>query len=168
MQPLDSEWAGQAARVFSRRIVADPNLFRFSDDPGFPVGIPLLPVFHPDVLERFLTHMPRPQARKRAVAIAAAVGTTPGGPLTSFAFLQSDNEPLPYRLTTQDLVEFLKMPTCVGELRRVILDQLGNRYGRRFDTHWAFVRYAQEQRLDLDFTTPAKRPDPKLPPLFQE
>ena len=72
------------------------------------------------------------------------------------------------RLTTQDFVELLKMPTCVGELRRFILDQLGNRYSRRFDTHWDFVRYAQEQRLDLDFTTPPQRPDAKLPPLLGE
>ena len=67
-----------------------------------------------------------------------------------------------------DLVELLKMPTCVREVRRVILDQLGNRHGRRFDRHWDFVRYAQEQRLDLDFTTPPKRPEAKLPPLFEE
>jgi hypothetical protein len=42
------------------------------------------------------------------------------------------------------------------------------RYGGRFDTHWDFVRYAQQQGLDLDFTTPPKRPDRKLPPLFGE
>ena len=59
------------------------------------------------------------------------------------------------------------MPTCVGQVRRIILDQFGNRYGRRFDTHWDFVRYAQEQNLDLDFTTPPQRPDPKLPALFE-
>jgi hypothetical protein len=64
--------------------------------------------------------------------------------------------------------DLLKMPTCVREVRRVILDQLGNRYRRRFDTHWDFVRYAQEQRLDLDFTTPPVRPQRKLPPLFGE
>ncbi len=52
------------------------------------------------------------------------------------------------------------MPTCFGEVRRVVLDRLGNRYGWRFDNHWAFVRYAREQGLDLDFTTPPKRPDP--------
>ena len=34
--------------------------------------------------------------------------------------------------------------------RYVILDQLGNRYGRRFDTLWDFVRYAQQQGLNLD------------------
>ncbi len=58
------------------------------------------------------------------------------------------------------------MPTCVREVRRVILDHIGNRYRRRFDTHWDFVRYAQPQGLDLDFTTPPKRPERKLPPLF--
>jgi hypothetical protein len=67
--------------------------------------------------------------------------------------------PLPCRLTTQELVELLKIPTCVHQKRGVILNQLGNRYGRRFATHWDFVRYAQEQRLNLDFTTPPKRPD---------
>ena len=77
-------------------------------------------------------------------------------------------EPLPCRLSTQALVDLLKMPTCCSEVRRVILDQLGNRYGRRFDTHWDFVRYAQDQGLHLDFTTPPQRPDRKLPPLFEE
>jgi len=43
----------------------------------------------------------------------------------------------------------------------LVLDHLGNRYGRRFVNHWAFVRFAQEQGLELDFTTPPKRPDPR-------
>jgi len=70
-------------------------------------------------------------------------------------------EPFPCRLTTQELVDLLKMPTCFGPARWVVLDHLGNRYGRRFVNHWAFVRYAQERGLDLDFTTPPKRPDPR-------
>ena len=90
------------------------------------------------------------------------------GPARSLPFLPAAAEPLPCRLTTQDLVELLKMPTCVREVRRVILNQLGNRFRRRFDTHWDFVRYAQQQRLNLDFTPPPKRPDRKLPPLFAE
>jgi hypothetical protein len=57
--------------------------------------------------------------------------------------------------------------TCLGNVRRVILDHLGNRYHRRFDTHRDFVRYAQEQRLNLDLTTPPQRRDPKLTPLFE-
>jgi hypothetical protein len=43
----------------------------------------------------------------------------------------------------------------------VVLDHLGNRYGRKFTNHWQFVRYAKEHNLNLDFTTPPKRPDPK-------
>jgi hypothetical protein len=65
------------------------------------------------------------------------------------------------RLTTQELVDLLKMPTCVSQVRRVVLDHLGDRYNRRFFNHWAFVRYAREQHLDLDLTSPPTRPDPK-------
>jgi hypothetical protein len=67
---------------------------------------------------------------------------------------------LPCRLSTQDLVDPLKMPTCFGQARRIVLDRLGNRYGRWFVNHWAFVRFATEKGLQLDFTTPPKRPDP--------
>jgi hypothetical protein len=70
-------------------------------------------------------------------------------------------EPFPCRLTTQELVDLLKMPTCFGKARRVVLDHLGNRYGRRFVNHWAFVRFASEQGLELDFSTPPKRPNPE-------
>jgi hypothetical protein len=79
--------------------------------------------------------------------------------------LMSDREhlqkPYPCRLGTQDLVQLLKMPTCFGPVRRVVLDHLGNIHGRRFVNHWAFVRFARGQKLGLDFTTPPKRPDPK-------
>jgi len=71
------------------------------------------------------------------------------------------SKPLPCRLTTQALVELLKMPTCFGEGRQIVLDHLGNRYGRRFFNHWDFVRFAREKNLGLDLTTPPKRPDPK-------
>ncbi len=69
----------------------------------------------------------------------------------------SASEPLPCRLSTQDLVELLKMPTCFGEARKVVLKHLGNRYGRIFANHWEFVHYAQEQHLNLDLTSPPKR-----------
>jgi hypothetical protein len=38
------------------------------------------------------------------------------------------------------------------------LEHLDNRYARRFANHWEFVRFARERGLDLDFTTPPKRP----------
>ena len=50
------------------------------------------------------------------------------------------------------------MPTYFGEARNVVLKHLGNRYGRSFANHWEFVHFAQEQHLDLDLTSPPKRP----------
>jgi hypothetical protein len=99
------------------------------------------------------------QIHRRAVSAAMAVAQGASG-----QFVWADvpaTEPFPCRLTTQELVELLKMPTCFGPTRRVVLDHLGNRYGHHFVKHWAFVRYAREHNLGLDFTTPPKRPDPK-------
>jgi hypothetical protein len=156
IQVLESADAEHAARVLAGRIVCarNPNY----QDAWFD---------RPSILERFLTHAARPEARRRAATIASTIGTAAKLSLTTLPFLPDAGKPLPCRLTTQDLVEFLKMPTCFGQVRQVILNQLGNRYGRRFDTHWDFVRYAQEQNLNLDFTTPPNRADPKLPQLFE-
>ncbi len=96
---------------------------------------------------------------RRAGFMAMTIGQAASGQFAWAGALAA--EPFPCRLTTQELVDLLKMPTCFGRARRVVLDHLGNRYGRRFVNHWAFVRYAQEQGLDLDFTTPPKRPDAK-------
>jgi hypothetical protein len=42
-----------------------------------------------------------------------------------------------------------------------VVDPTGAGSGpRRFVNHWAFVRYATEKKLDLDFTTPPRRPQP--------
>lgn len=68
--------------------------------------------------------------------------------------------PWPCRLTTQELVELLKMPTCFGGVRRVVLEHLGNRYGRKFANHGKFVRFAESRRLGLDFKAPPRRPRP--------
>jgi len=168
IQPLDSESATQVARVFARRFVSDLDFMIPGELPGGLGEMPNRSVFDPAVLERFLTIAPRPEGRRRSVTIAGAIGLSANGPTLSLPLLPAAGQPLPCRLTTQDLVDLLKMPTCIGKVRRVILNHLGNRYGRRFDTHWDFVRYAQQQGLDLDFTTPPKRPDRKLPPLFQE
>ncbi len=97
-------------------------------------------------------------ALRTATRTALAFAPFPVGPIIAQRVAA---EPVPCPLTTQELVELLKMPTCFGQARRVVLDQLGNRYGRRFSNHWAFVRYAQERNLELDFTTPPTRPDRK-------
>jgi tRNA A-37 threonylcarbamoyl transferase component Bud32 len=162
--PLAREDTAHAARAFALRIVSDPDnsCFAATELPGPALG------FNPEVLKRLLIDGTGDQVRQRAVAVAAAAGISAQGLVPSLPLLPAAREPLPCRLSTQDLVELLKMPTCVAGVRRIILDQLGNRYGRRFDTHWDFVRYAGEHGLDLDFTTPPQRPDRKLPPLFQE
>jgi tRNA A-37 threonylcarbamoyl transferase component Bud32 len=160
IQPLDSEGATHAARIFTLRIVSDPDRFCFEVRGGRTI-------LNTETVYSFSTAATRPRVRQRAVAVAAAVGSAAHGPAPGLPLLPAATEPLPGRLTTQDLVELLKMPTCVRDVRRVILDQLGHRYRRRFDTHWDFVRYAQERGLNLDLTTPPQRPDSKLPPLFE-
>jgi hypothetical protein len=116
----------------------------------------------PQSLNAVLNHSSRTQILRRASLVAMTIGLaatgSPGSAARSSAYLAA--EPFPCRLTTQELVELLKMPTCFGTARRVVLDHLGNRYGRRFVNHWAFVRFARDQGLDLDFTTPPQRPDP--------
>jgi hypothetical protein len=115
-----------------------------------------------DTLDALLQDASRPVRSSRAKAVAAFLSQA-AGPLSSLAALPAASEPLPCRLSTQDLVELLKMPTCWGEARKVVLRHLGNRYGRRFATHWEFVRFAREQRLNLDLTSPPQRP--AQPPL---
>jgi hypothetical protein len=77
---------------------------------------------------------------------------------TDSSVLDQALKPLPCRLSTPQLVELLKHPTCVGSARRAILDELETCYRRKFADQWAFVHFAQEQKLGLDFTTPPKRP----------
>jgi hypothetical protein len=167
LQPVEGESGAHAARAFALRMVSDPDNCGIEYGGGF-IGELIAVGFNPKILDRFLTDGTRPPVQRRAVAITVATGASAQGPLLPLALLPTADEPLPCRLTTQELVELLKMPTCVGPVRRLILDQLGNRYGRRFETQWDFVRYAGEQGLDLDFATPPQRPDRRLPPLFAE
>jgi hypothetical protein len=109
-------------------------------------------------LDAVLTDTSRQERCRASVTAMATVGLSCGGPLAGLSVSPVTPQVLPCRLSTQDLVELLKMPTCYGEVRQVVLKHLGNRYGRRFDTHWDFVRFAQEQHLDLNFTSPPRRP----------
>ncbi len=160
LEPVDNVGANGAARNYARKIVCDPDYTAVRPGNGHDRRY--------TILRRFLQNCASTQLRRRASAVAVTVGFAVPGLLPSFPLQSIAAEPFPCRLSTQDLVDLLKMPTCVREVRRVILDQLGNRYRRRFDTHWDFVRYAEEQKLGLDFTTPPKRPERKLPPLFVE
>jgi hypothetical protein len=159
LQSLEGENASRSARAFAGWFVADPTLCNSPETES--------PVDH-EILDGCLTPGSPAHIRRRCAAIAGAIGAPACYPVTGLPLFPAAAELLPCRFSSQDLVELLKMPTCAGEVRRIVLDQLGNRYGRRFETHWDFVRYANERRLGLDFTTPPKRPERKLPPLLQE
>jgi hypothetical protein len=110
-------------------------------------------------LAAVLAPIDRSEPSRRSAAVLAVVGPLAGTsqPLVAPATLGPALEPLPCRLATPELIELLKQPTCIGPARRVILDQLANRYRRPFADQWAFVRFAQEQSLGLDFTSPPRR-----------
>jgi hypothetical protein len=105
-----------------------------------------------------LTNNSRSEVSRRAEEVVTAVGLGNATSFSALPALHAVSKPLPCRLSTPDLVELLKMPTCIYRARKVVLDHLGNRYGRTFANHWEFVRCAQEQHLDLDFESPPKRP----------
>jgi hypothetical protein len=111
-------------------------------------------------LSAVLSDPERSDNSRRTAALTSAAGILAGtgGPLQSLALLVPAAEPLPCRLSTQQLVDVLKMPTCVGEARRVVLDYLGYRCGRPFRDQWEFVGYAREHLPDLDLNSPPKRP----------
>ncbi len=117
------------------------------------------PEFDSEVFSRILTDTGRARRALRATRGCRLTGPGLEGALK--AAVRDLAEPFPCRLTTEELVELLKMPTCFGRAHRVVLDHLGNRYRRRFVNHWAFVRFAMGRKLELDFTTPPKRPNPK-------
>ena len=71
--------------------------------------------------------------------VAALGGPVP--PLAALASAQLAMEPLPPPLPPQTLVDLLKHPLCVGETRRLVLEQLGRRYHRPFADPWEFVDY---------------------------
>jgi tRNA A-37 threonylcarbamoyl transferase component Bud32 len=114
-------------------------------------------------LSHLLTEDSRPPAARAACLVAAVQAAHYGQPLLAPIVHVPTLEPLPCRLSTQQFVDLLKDPLCVGPARRVVLEQLENRYRRPFADHWEFVRFATEQRLGLDFTTPPRRPEAVLP-----
>jgi hypothetical protein len=101
---------------------------------------------------------------RRALMVVATVGfrNDSHGLLGALTLLRPAAEPTPRRLTSvlegrlsdQELVDLLKGPLCVGLARRAVLDVLGAHHQRVFVDQWDFVRFAQEKKLGLDFTSP--------------
>jgi tRNA A-37 threonylcarbamoyl transferase component Bud32/uncharacterized protein YjeT (DUF2065 family) len=97
---------------------------------------------------------PRPVLASQAVAVWMSPFPHPG----HAAALARAAQPFPSRFTTQQLVDLLKMPTCIGPARGVVLGVLGQRYDRVFADQWDFVEYAEKHLPDIDLKTPPKRP----------
>jgi hypothetical protein len=100
----------------------------------------------------------RPGQRQRGTAGAVGMLSVPGAIPVAVAPLHSALEPPPPPLPAQTLVDLLKHPLCVGAARRLVLEQLARHCRRPFADQWEFVRFAQEQNLDLDLETPPQRP----------
>jgi hypothetical protein len=97
-----------------------------------------------------------PPTRTPATAATAVTSLADGSSLPmQLAVLILVQNP-PCRLSTEQLVELLKQPFCVGKARRVILDQLEVRYQREFPDHWSFVRFAQNSKLGLKLEGPPR------------
>jgi tRNA A-37 threonylcarbamoyl transferase component Bud32 len=93
-------------------------------------------------------------ARRHAEYVTLAVGVAS---VSSPGILQPAFQPTSWRSGNQELVEMLKSPLITGTARRLVLDQLEGRYDRKFADQWDFIRFAKEQKLDLDLTTPPRR-----------
>jgi hypothetical protein len=101
---------------------------------------------------------PEEAVQRSLLAARAVAGTAPLPPLAGLAVLIQAAQPLPSHLSTQELVDHLKMPTCVGPAREPFLKLLGERYHRAFADQWEVVEYAEKHLPDLDLKSPPKRP----------
>jgi hypothetical protein len=110
-------------------------------------------------LSAVLAHEDSTTARRRVLSVTATVAglAGPGLPFTAHPAAQPALQPVPLPLPPQTLVDLLKHPFCVGEPRRLVLDQLSRHYHRPFADQWDFVDYVQQQELGLDLATPPAR-----------
>jgi hypothetical protein len=117
-------------------------------------------VMLPQGVSAVLAGVDHPEQGRRAVALTEGLCRAAGGygSLACLPLLRPALEPLPCRISTPQLVELLKHPLFVNEARRIVLDQLGHRYQRRFADLWDFIAWAKEHKPELDLTTPPQRP----------
>ena len=144
----DPQIASSRARGISMALIGEWNEARNSDRmASVMVGLSQERL-KLQLLTSVLADNSRDQMSRRMARIARSAGTAE-------AVARVFADPFPCRLTTQELVDLLKMPTCIGAARRLILDHLENRLGQKFANHWAFVRYATEAKA---------QPRPRHPP----
>jgi hypothetical protein len=101
---------------------------------------------------------PAAAAPRSLLAAGAVAGwLSPSPQLGNVAMLLRAAEPLPCRFTTQQLVDLLKMPTCLGKSQTVFLELLSRRYKQSFADIWDFVAWAEKNEPGIDFKSPPKR-----------
>jgi hypothetical protein len=122
--------------------------------------LPLQQLFH-----RLTEIVPYMDPEEAAIALMVAksrVSETNITDIASWATLSKSISELVTRerspLLPQTLVNILKHPFCVGETRRLVLDQLSRHEHRPFTDQWEFAEYVAKNKLDLDLTTPPERP----------
>jgi hypothetical protein len=140
-----ARYAGAAARLLSEALAkVSPSTTQYSLAQG---------------LATVAARLGPTEAARRSLLAARALAETPWPhPLAGLAALALAAQPLPSHFSTQELVNVLKWPTCVGPFREEVLRQLGNKYNRSFADQWEFVDFAEKHLPDVDLTTPPKRP----------
>ncbi len=96
---------------------------------------------------------------RRQQSLVGSIGLVANPNLLAFCPALPALEQVPPSLPVQSLVDLLKQPFCIGQARRIVLDQLQRHYGRPFADQWDFAHFAGEQKLDLDLTSPPRWPD---------
>jgi hypothetical protein len=99
------------------------------------------------------------EAAELAATLTQAISKADWSVVLPF-FAEGLSAALARELPPQTLVDLLKHPFCLGEPRRLVLDQLARGYHRPFADQWDFVDYVQQQKLGLDLTTPPARQNP--------
>jgi hypothetical protein len=159
---MDAFWLAEALEALAGRLGPEESstaarlLFETMGEVNNPAAWQTLA----ETLSLLLGRLEPAEAADRALLVARAIGggASPPTRLCGLAILLQALQPPPCRLDTQQLVDLLKMPTCVGSARDVVLQMLGQKCNRHFSDLWQFVEYAHDHRPDLDLTTPPKRP----------
>jgi hypothetical protein len=106
-----------------------------------------------------LSREPRTASRERVLSLATMLAglSPPGTPFLALVRAQTALEPVPPPLPAQTLVDVLAQPLCVGEARRVVLEQLARHYHRPFADQWEFVEYVQQHGVAVNLSSLAQR-----------
>src|SRR5262249_40496885 len=112
----------QAAAGYSKKLAFNLCSARDANDSGVQLVVGREITYdRTSNLDDFLTKGSQAELTRRAASVTVSIGLTASQPLSALSALPGVSQPLPCRLSTQDLVELLKMPTCFGKARQVVL-----------------------------------------------